>query len=207
MLRGPMLPVLTSSSSLEIIQRKELAELFGFESRNKYVIHAGGTPVGYAAEQGKGALQTLARWFLGHYRTFEIQFFDLQRVPLFRAIHPFRFFFRRLDVYLTDGRFVGRIQQRFAFFSKRFDVQAANGEVVLSVSSAFFRPWTFIFRRADRELARIEKKWAGSLTELFTDADRFRILYPVRELSFEHRLLVLAAAIYVDLQYFEKKAS
>jgi uncharacterized protein YxjI len=207
MLHPPMLPVLAAATSLEIVQRKELAELFGFESRNKYVIQAGGTPVGYAAEQGKGALATLARWFLGHHRTFEIHFFDRERVPFLRAIHPFRFFFRRLDVAAFDGRVIGCIQQRFAFLSKRFDVRTANGEVVLSVSSAFFRPWTFVFERAGREMARIEKKWAGSLTEIFTDADRFRVVFAVPELSADQRLLVLAAAIYVDLQYFEKKAS
>lgn len=207
MLQTLMLPVLASSTSLEIVQRKELAELFGFESRNKYVIHAGGTPVGYAAEQGKGALDVLARWFLGHYRTFEVHFFDTERRPFLRAVHPFRLFFRRLDVFAGDGRFLGRIQQRFAFLSKRFDVQDANGEVVMSVSSAFFRPWTFVFQRADRELARIEKKWAGTLTEIFTDADRFRVTYPAADLTVDQRQLVLAAAVYVDLQYFEKKAS
>jgi hypothetical protein len=68
------------------------------------------------------------------------------------------------------------------------------------------RPWTFAFERHGAEVARIEKKWAGLLTEAFIDADRFRILLPRPDLEIDERLLILAAAVFVDLQYFEAKA-
>ena len=56
------------------------------------------------------------------------------------------------------------------------------------------------------ELARVEKKWSGMLQEAFTDADRFRVAYDSPELNLDERTLVLAAAIFIDLQYFERKA-
>jgi hypothetical protein len=67
-----------------VVQRKELAELFGFETRSKYAIEADCVPFAFAAEQGKGDRAFLARMFHGHYRTFEIHFFRrraLARVP------------------------------------------------------------------------------------------------------------------------------
>jgi uncharacterized protein YxjI len=145
--------------------------------------------------------------FLGHWRTFEIHVFDPNRTLWFKALHPFRFFFQRLDVAMADGRVVGAIQQRFALFSKRFDVIAASGQVVLTVKSPLWKPWTFTFTSASgpTELAMVQKKWSGTLTEVFTDADRFRVSFRP-ELPLDERVLVLAAALFVDLVYFEAKA-
>lgn len=202
-----MLAIVQTSSELMVVQKRELAELFGIETRNKYAIEAGGAPFAFAAEQGKGGLAFLARMFLGHFRTFEIHFFDDARRLVMRALHPFRFFFQRLEVMRHDGSPIGAIQQRWAFFSKRFDVTDPSGRVLLRVSSPLWRPWTFAFERDGRTLSRVEKKWSGMLQEAFTDADRFRVAFESPELGIDERALVLAAAIFIDLQYFERKAS
>lgn len=196
------------SNELWVVQRRELAELVGFESRNKYAIHdATGAQVAFAAEQGKGLLSTLFRQFAGHWRTFEIHVFDNARSLLLRVVHPFRWFFQRLEVLSPAGAQLGAIQQRFAFFSKRFDVQDATGNVLLTVSSPLWKPWTFAFQRNGQELALVQKKWSGAITELFTDADRFRVVYNSPSLTPVERTLVLAASLFIDLQYFERKAS
>jgi len=202
-----LLEVVQRSNEIMIVQRRELAELFGFETRNKYAIEANGIQVGFAAEQGKGGLAFLARMFVGHWRTFEIHFFDEARRLVLRALHPFRFFFQRLEVSSADGRLLGAVQQRFALLSKRFDVLDASERVLLTVSSPIWRPWTFAFNRQERTLARVEKKWSGLLREAFTDADRFRVAFDGNELSPDERSLVLAAAVFIDLQFFEQKAS
>jgi uncharacterized protein YxjI len=201
-----LLAVLSQSSELMVVQKRELMELIGFETRNKYAIEVNGAPLAFAAEQGKGGLAVLARMFFGHWRTFEIHFFDNARQLALKAVHPFRFFFQRLEVETAQGRALGAIQQRFAFFFKKFDVTDPTGRLLLRVSSPIWRPWTFVFKRDDRELARVEKKWSGMLREAFTDADRFRVAYDSPELNLDERTLVLAAAIFIDLQYFERKA-
>lgn len=149
-------------------------------------------------------MSLLALHFLGHWRRFDIAFFDGARQEAFRAHHPFRFFFQRLEV-SSGGRLVGALQQRFAFFTKRFDVLDANGNVVFEMKSGLFKLWTFPFFRGGQQVAVIEKKWGGSLTELFTDKDSFRVVFDP-SLTAEQRMLVLAAAVFVDLQYFERKA-
>jgi uncharacterized protein YxjI len=201
-----MLAIVQQSSELLIVQRLELMELFGIETRNKYSIEVNGAPFAFAAEQGKGGLAFLARMFFGHWRTFEIHFFDNARQLVLRAVHPFRLFFQRLEVSTADGRNIGAIQQRWAVFSKRFDVTDSSGRLLLRVASPIWRPWTFAFQRDGRELARVEKKWSGMLQEAFTDADRFRVAFESPELGVDERALVLAAAIFIDLAYFERKA-
>jgi uncharacterized protein YxjI len=202
----PLLEIVQRSNELMIVQRRELAELFGIETRNKYAIEANGVQIGFAAEQGKGGLAFLARMFFGHWRTFEIHFFDEARQLVLRALHPFRFFFQRLEVSSADGRLIGAIQQRFSLLSKRFDVMDASGRVLLTVSSPIWRPWSFAFERQERTLARVEKKWSGLLREAFTDADRFRVTFDSGELGPDERSLVLAGALFIDLQFFERKA-
>ncbi len=194
-------------SHLVIRQHHEVGEWIGFETRNKYEIRdEKGLPIGFAAEQQKGIFGFLIRQFLGHWRSFEIRIFNAARIPVLIAKHPFRFFFQRLEVFEANGQFVGVIQQRFSILTKRFDVQNEHGQVVMEVSSPFWRIWTFPFKFQGRELASIQKKWAGALSEIFTDKDNFHVGYTSPELTNEERWLVLAAAIFVDLQYFENKA-
>ncbi len=192
---------------LFVRQVRELVELLGFETRNKYqVSDEREQAVAYVAELQKGALGFLLRQFLGHWRTFEIHFFTPDRVPCMKAVHPFRFFFQRLEVSDIGGRKLGAVQQRWALFSKRFDVENAMGQVVLEMSSPLWKPWTFPFSRGGREMASVKKKWSGVFAEIFTDKDNFMIEFGDPRLTEDERKLILASAVFVDLRYFEAKA-
>jgi uncharacterized protein YxjI len=192
--------------SLVVVQRRELVELLGFETRNQYEVRdRDGAVLGYAVERAKGVLGALLRFVLGHWRRFDIDILDAERRPLFRAHHPFRFFFQRLELFDAADKPLGALQQRFALLSKRFDLLDAQGNLALEMRSGLFRIWTFPLFRAGTEVARIEKKWGGVLREAFTDADTFATTFTPAVRSGE-RALILAAAIFVDLQYFEKKA-
>jgi uncharacterized protein YxjI len=204
---GTMVVSLRNHQRLIVRQRRELAELFGFETRNKYEIASeSGGALAFAAEQQKGLAGFLFRQFLGHWRTFQIKFFSPDRQVFLTAHHPFRWFFQRLEVFDGGGRLLGAIQRRFSILSKRFDVEDASGRVIMQVASPFWRIWTFPFVVDGREVARVTKKWAGVLSEVFTDKDNFAVELLDPGLGDTERALVLAAAIYIDLQYFERKA-
>lgn len=192
---------------LHFRQRFEIGEMFGFETRNRYAVEdENGAQVGYAAEQNRSILGHLSRYFLGHWRSFQIHIFGADRKPAVIVHHPFRILFQRLEVSLVDGTRVGALQQRFAILSKKFDVESPEGQVLLEMRSPFWKFWTFPFyKTTGAEVGRIEKKWTGILSEAFTDKDNFRIKF-TENLSDEERVLMLASGIFVDLQYFEKKA-
>ena len=199
---------LDRATGLVVAQRKELAELLGYETRNKYEIRTlTGEQVGFAAEQQKGVLGFLARQFLGHWRTFDILVFDTLRNLRLSAHHPFRWIFQRLEIADATGRALGAVQRRWSLFFKRFDVEDDRGNVLLVVSSPFWRPWTFTFERSGNPVATIRKRWSGALKEIFTDADNFSIELSPGPLSAVERRLLLVAALFVDLMYFEKKAN
>ena len=126
---GTMVVSLRNHQRLIVRQRRELAELFGFETRNKYEIASeSGGALAFAAEQQKGIAGFLFRQFLGHWRTFQIKFFSPDRQVFLTAHHPFRWFFQRLEVFDGGGRLLGAIQRRFSILTKRFDVEDASGQ-------------------------------------------------------------------------------
>jgi uncharacterized protein YxjI len=199
---------LAESQQLIVTQRKELAELLGVESRNKYeIVNARGAAVGFAAEQGHGFLAFLFRQALGHLRTFDVTFFDQARQVMMVAHHPFRWFFQRFEIRGPEGASIGSLQRRWGIFHRVFDLCDASDTVLLSVSSPLWKPWTFEFLRDGRPVAAVRKKWSGLLREAFLDADNFQIEFAPGPLSQTERKLLLAAAVFIDLIYFERKAS
>lgn len=203
-----MIQSLSSHQKLFVKQVFELAEIFNFESRNKYrICDEGGRDIGYAAEQQKGILGFLFRQFLGHWRTFDIHFFDSSRQLFLIAHHPFRWYFQRLDITDVNGRRIGFVERRFSFLTKRFDVCDARGHLLMEIASPFWRIWTFPFKNRGTERARVSKKWSGIGFEMFTDKDNFLVEYLDPSLNPEDRALVLAASIYIDLMFFEEKAN
>ncbi len=199
---------LKNFDKLLVHQKFEMGEWFGFETRNKYQILDQNLQVlGFAAEQGKGFLNLIFRQFLGHWRTYEIYFFDEMRQVRLVAKHPFRWYYQRLEVEDNFGKRLGIIQKKFSIFHKAFQVIAPNERVLFEVKSPLWRIWTFIFRRQEQEKATVSKRWTGLLAEAFTDKDKFLIEFSDPTLTDQERNLLLVATLYIDLQYFEKKAN
>jgi hypothetical protein len=196
--------------ALVLRQRKELAELLGYESRNKYeVLDPHGTVLLYAAEQGKGLGAMFARQLFGHWRSLRDSRLrqHAQRAPARGA---------PLSLVLSsasrsfDGRgaFSGRAAAALGVLLEALRRRRRLGAGAHPRSSSpLWRPWTFRFERAGQRVASVVKKWSGALTELFTDADSFRIEYEQPGLSPDERALLLCAGVFIDMQYFEAKAN
>jgi uncharacterized protein YxjI len=192
--------------SFTLQQRFEPMEFLGFETRNKYEIQSSsGASLGFAAEQAKGIGAIMARQIFGHWRTFEIRVFDAARQPWLVARHPFRWLFNRIEVFDAAARHVGSIQQRWGWLNKRFDFLGARDEILMTVRSPLWSPWTFRVLRRGKVVAEIKKRWTGLLAEAVTDKDRFTVDVQDATLNLDERRLLLAAALFVDLVYFETK--
>lgn len=202
--------ILLGEQTVIIKQRKELFELVGFETRNKYsILRSDQSEIGFAAEQQKGIVGLLLRQMFGHWRSFTLHLFDNQRQPVVIANHPFRFLFPKLEATDPSGRVLGSIQYRFSILHKHFDILDNLNRVIFSVRSPIWRIWTFTICRGEdgknNECAQIKKVWGGILREGFTDADTFELSYN-SSVTGPERILLLIAALYVDLIYFERKA-
>ena len=138
---------LQNTHQVLVVQRREWAELFGFETRNKYeIFNQSEERIGFAAEQQKGFLGLLFRQLLGHWRSFEVHFFNEQRQQVMVSRHPFRFFFQEFHIFNQQGRQIGRCEQRFGIFTKKFDVYNENDQLTLVMRSGFFIFWSETLR-------------------------------------------------------------
>ena len=202
--RIPLADLIASARRVVVRQSRDWTELVAFEAANRYaLLDESGALAGMALEH-KGSF--LLRSFLKASRSFEMDVRDVaggDRV-LFRFHRPWRWFFSRLEVMDESGRALGAIQQRFAFLRRRFDVEGPDGRVLARITGPFWKPWTFLLQapETDRELGRIEKKWSGAASEIFTDADTFLVTLPQEPAL---RPLALGAAILVDFKFFEDK--
>ena len=89
---------------------------------------------------------------------------------------------------------------------RKFTVNDANDRALASLEGSVFRPYTFVARGAQgNEMGRITKQWGGIGREMFTDADTFRVEFNQSALGQDFRLLMLAAAFAIDLDFFEQK--
>lgn len=202
------LQTLAQANAIYVRQKFEIAEIFGFETRNRYQIQTeDGQQLGYCAEPKVGFGDAIMRQFFGHWRVFNIVGTNMDNRQVFRAHHPFRWFFQRLDVFGAGDRPVGSLQQRFAWLNKKFDFLDTRGRVIMTMTSPFWKIWTFPIQKNGRDVSIIEKKWSGLSKEIFTDADNFRVRFIDGKLTADERLLLLAGAVFTDLLYFETKAS
>jgi len=224
------LQTLSQSNTIYVRQEFKIVKIakkiFGFEPYNHYqILTNDGQEFGYYAELKLGLADVIMRQLLGHWRVFNIVGTDIENQQVFRAHHPFRWFFQHLDVFGADDRPVGHLQQRFAWLNKKFEFLDTRGRVIMTMTSPLWKIWTFPIKKGAREVSVIEKKWSGfskailrrvfksqrknkgfskklsAAKKLFTDADSFRVRFTDANLTADEKLLLLAGAVFVDVLY------
>jgi uncharacterized protein YxjI len=204
---GPMsyLP-LADLKVVWVHQVHEIGEWFGFETRNKYqIMDEKKVIIGYAAEQQKGIFGFILRQYLGHWRKFDVHFFTAERQLTLIGHHPFRWYFKRIEVNDANGKLIGAIQKRFSLLNKRFDIENERGLTIMEVASPIWRIWTFTFMSQGNQVAQVKKKWSGLLAEAFTDKDNFKVEFTSPTMTESEKTVVIASSVFIDLLYFEKK--
>lgn len=205
---NPLATVLPHVPEVRVRQKREIAELLGWESRNKYVVEGpDGQPIAWVVENGRSLLRSALRQFFGHWRRFKFEVFDPRKVKRADIEHPFTFLWGRLEVRDVSGVPVGVVQQNFGILTRSIDVLDPSGQTIFEMRAKVWRPWTFPISKAGREVARVEKRWAGVLKEAFTDGDDFRLAFHDPAIGPQERVLLIATALLIDLNWFETKAT
>lgn len=195
---------LFDQNTLIITQKKEWLEIVsGFETSNKYSIYKENSEeIGLILEKSKGFKSALKRLILRSHRPLDVEVLDRGMIQLLRFHRPFFWFFSDMHVE-QDGKKIGSIHRRFSFFYKKYDLVDANGMLFATISSPFWKLWTFPIKDLRSNLlCTVSKKWQGLLKEAFTDSDSFVIKYQGAS-DETHRKIILAAAISIDFDFFE----
>ncbi|MCH9040401.1 MAG: hypothetical protein IIC23_13565 [Chloroflexi bacterium] len=202
--RGPVIVDLTQHQELIVSQQVELLEAFtGFETANRYnILTADGRHLLYAFEES-GAI---SRQLLGTHRPLSIHVVEDGSHNVLTAQRSFFWF--RSHMHVRDGsdRPLGSLRRRLTFLGRRFSLEGPDGRLIAEVRGRMLRPNTFMVHEpGGEEVARVTKQWGGIMREAFTDADTFRVQFHKESLDQQFRMLTLAAAFAIDLDFFESK--
>ena len=193
---------LSQHPELYVRQEVEHLEAFtGLETQNRYSVS---TPSGeqllYAFEES----DLLGRNFFSSHRPLTIHVLDRHNASVITASRSFFWFLSHLHVSDGAGQRIGSMQRRFSFLTRTFDLMDADGKVVAEMRGPIFRPFTFMVYQQGQEIGRVTKQWSGIGREAFTDADTFKVEVDTSRTDQDFSLLMLASAISIDLDFFEK---
>ncbi|ACL02823.1 Scramblase family protein [Desulfatibacillum aliphaticivorans] len=197
---------LESLDTLLVQQKKEWIEIVtDFETKNAYtVFDVQGRELYTAVEDGGFFLW---RWILKALRPFTILLLSLDQRPELKVRRYFRFWFHTADIFDGSDRLLGTIKRRFSILRKKYSVLDPSGNEIYRLFGPILHPWTFnILDEQDQEQGKITKKWSGLLTEGFTDADNFGVVFP-RDWPVERKALFLGAVFLIDFVHFENQES
>ena len=193
---------LTRYSELVIRQQIEQVEIFTpFETANRYSVQTSdGAQLMYAYEESG----TMQRQFMGTHRPLSIHVVQGDGAPVLQASRDFFWFRSHLRVD-ADGRRIGALNRVFGL-GRKLALVDPNEREITRLTSGLFHPHTFIAEGADgNEIARVTKQWSGFGREMFTDADTFVVQFTDGSADNDFRLLMLASAFAIDLDFFENK--
>ena len=197
---------LANYQELVVRQTKEMLEIFtGFETANRYRVL---TPEGEEAMFCYEESGMLTRQFMGSHRPLNLHVVDKKGEPILNAYRNFFWFFSHLNVQDGAGAPIGSLHRKFGVLHRKFALLDSSGQQIAGLNGSLFRRYTFTLNNASgQEMGRIVKQWGGILREGFTDADTFSVQFSDVERSQEIRLLLLASAFAIDLDFFENKGS
>ncbi len=194
---------LTRYSELVIRQQVEQLEIFTpFETANRYSVHSSdGAQLMYAYEESGD----ISRQFAGSHRALSIHVVENGGAPVLQASRDFFWLRSHLRVD-ADGRRIGALNRIFGL-GRKFALVDPDDREITRLSGGLFRRHTFIAQSAGGgEIARVTKQWSGFGREMFTDADTFVVQFTDAGTDNDFRLLMLASAFAIDLDFFENQS-
>ena len=206
---------LVTLDHLFIEQKVELLEAFvGFETNNKYTIkNSSGQKCFYAVED----VDCCTRNCCGPSRPFEMKIFDTNQREVAHFSRPLRCdscwcpcFLQKIEVCCPPGNVVGYVVQDWSIFSPQFRIVNAAGDTILRIEGPFCTfsicgavEFKVLSKDGRFEVGKISKQWSGLVREMFTDADKFGISFPM-DLDVKMKVVMMAACFLIDFMFFEK---
>ncbi len=187
---------LLDTSEFFVNQKAKLIEL-----TNEYKIRdTEGNEIGVIRQEGQSKLKKFARMVssLDQFMTHTLAVYDAGGDKVLQLTRPRKIMKSKLVVEDGSGQPVGTIAQRNMVGKIRFGLEDAQGQQVGEIRAENWRAWDFaIVDQAEREVARITKKWEGLAKTMFTTADDYFVEIDP-SLRPPLRMLAFAAAAGVD---------
>lgn len=162
-----------------------------------------GAGIGHAREQAEQGVRTLGRLFVNQAdRRFRINFYNSQGSMVMYAVNQRRLFVKSMDIYAVDhGSKLGSIRAwRSGLHLTMLD---AAGQVILKGKRRSIGRFECVDHQ-QRDFVTIQRKWRGVIDHMLSDDDEFLVRFHRGAGTVIQRTMVLVAAIFIDVHYFER---
>lgn len=130
---------------------------------------------------------------------FTVDIFENDGKKLVTIKRGFTFFRSSVNVFDSSGQKLGRYQQRLLSLGGKFEILDRSDQPIAMLQGDW-KGWDFTFKdRQGRELAKVNKKWAGVGKELFTTADNYVVNVNPQVTDERLKKLVISAAFCIDM--------
>jgi uncharacterized protein YxjI len=173
-----------------------------FKAANNYDIHdpETGQVILLCREPNLGGITKILR-FTDYKRNtpFDVRITTPDGRQQVRVTRGVAFLRSAVDVLDENNRRIGGFRQKLLSVGGAFEVMDEHDRVQCSLKGKW-TGWNFRFMAGDRELAHVNKKWAGVGKEFFTSADNYVLeISPDVPPDSILRQLILAAVMCIDM--------
>lgn len=217
----------TQIDELMIEQKKSFMEVFtGWERNNKYAVtNAAGQQCFFAVEETDMCM----RQCCGSQRGFIIKLFDNMQQEVMRFTRDFKCctgccwcagacnhcaFLVKVEA--PAGQVIGYVKQGGSFWKAHYSILDEAMEKVLELEGPCCvcdgpccpcdNEFKLLTSDKTQQIGALKKVYAGFLTELATNADRFSINFPL-DLSAKTKACLLGALFLIDFMFYEEKSN
>ncbi len=193
---------------LSVKQSKELAEiLVGYDVANRYALRDdAGRELATVMEESGGLGGAIMRNLFGVARAMKMHIVHTDGREIAELSKGWSLFFHRVEL-TSGGQLLGAVDRQWSLLGRKYQVTDDRGRVLARIQRPLFKLWTYpVFDDNGRQIATISKRWGGLLTEIFTDADTYGVVF---EGGVDNRLrsLLLAAMFLIDMTNTENNAN
>ena len=219
----PGLEYLAAVDEMIVDQQVEVLELFDVECANRYkMMNTLGQQVYFATEES----ELCDRICCKNERAFIMHIWDNYGREVMRINRPFQLCAGccwcagnetcslYVEVEAPVGQVVGRVKQTKSLWVAHYDITSPNDDVLLKIRGptcicdgpCFTSDQNFYIYTPDldRQIGKISKKWSGLAREMFTQADKFGITFPL-DLDIKMKATLFGALFLIDFMFFEYK--
>lgn len=171
-----------------------------FKFANQYkVFDSEGRSIG-SINQKLDTGEKVLRFFVGKKVTpFRLDIHDAEDRIVSSIVRGWTLWMSKIEVKDSEGRTIGFIQQQFRFFKPSFLV-FDDSEKQIATITGDWAAWDFkIEDNQNQEIGKVNKKWAGGLKEIFTDADKYHVTINPDYAEDTNKIIILSAAVTIDM--------
>lgn len=136
---------------------------------------------------------------------FHLDVIDNNEVVQVTIRRGWTFWMSKVAISDANGMVLGYIRQKFKLFKPTFYVLDAT-ENKVGLITGDWKAWNFEIKdQHDNVIGAINKKWAGTMKEIFTTADKYRVSVEPQYAENTNKMIIVSTAIIIDMVMKESK--